>query len=179
MKKLKSILLNALSWSLFILCLSSCNQAENEIKRECPDCKIEEIEGTQLLITTNTEGLANFYDTKNHSFMLSDWIEAKYSPGIIFDDITITIDGQEIFLFKDDFTKISDSYIQQKLAAKNKEESNDSQNSSGSSNSYCSKHSKMYRTGESCSKCKTEDSDSQNESEDDGLEEFRRRASHL
>ena len=109
--------------------------------------------------------------------MLSDWIEAKYSPGIIYDDITITIDGQKIYLFKDDFNNISDSFIKQKLADINSE---DSESSSGSSsNSYCSKHSKMYRTGESCSECKIEEPDSQNESDDDGLEEFRRRASHL
>jgi hypothetical protein len=52
-------------------------------------------------------------------------------------------------------------------------------NSSSAGNSYCSKHGKMYRTGESCSECQTEETGSQNEKEDDGLEEFRRRASHL
>jgi hypothetical protein len=171
-KKLKSILINALSWSLFILCLSSCNQAENEIKRECPDCTIEEIEGTEILITTNTEGLANFYNTKSQSFMLSNWIEAKYSPGIIYDDITITIDGQKIYLFKDDFNNISDSYIQQKLTAKNKEESNES---GSSSNSYCSKHSKMYLKENGCSECLYDDV----EDELNKPGGFRDRASHL
>lgn len=61
----------------------------------------------------------------------------------------------------------------------NENSDDNSDNSSSAGNSYCSKHSKMYRTGESCSECEIEESDSQNESEDDGLDEFRRRASHL
>lgn len=136
-----------------LIVLSSCNQDETAIKQVCPDCQIEEIEGTQILITTNSNGLANFYDTQNHSFMLSNWVEATYSKGIIYDDITINMNGQQFYLFKEDFSNISDNLFQQKLAEKDSEESNDSENSSSDSYNYCSKHSKMYLPENGCTEC--------------------------
>jgi hypothetical protein len=174
-KSLKSILLISLQLAILVISLSSCNQAEKAIKSKCPDCLIEEITGTDILIATNSHGLVNFYSTQNKSFMLTNWVEAKYSPGIIFDDITVTIDGQEIYLFKDDFSKISDSYIQQKLIAKNTEESNASGSASSSSNSFCSKHSKMYRRENGCSECLYDEV----EDELNKPGGFRERASHM
>jgi len=90
--------------------------------------------------------------------------------------------GVFMFLaFGSEDSKDKDSVNDSSSYSTDENESSDdnSDNSSSAGNSYCSKHSKMYRTGESCSECKTEDSESQNESEDDGLEEFRNRASHL
>lgn len=101
---------------LVLIFFASCNQPGNNIRKVCPDCEITEINNTEILMATNPEGLSNFYDKTSNSFMLTKWVNAIYDEGIIFDDITINIDGTKIYLLKSDFPKISDELLRQKLS---------------------------------------------------------------
>ena len=103
---------------LVLIFFASCNQHEDNIRKVCPDCEIMEINDTEILMATNSEGLSNFYDKTSNSFMLTNWVNAIYDEGIIFDDITINIEGTKIYLLKSDFPKISDALIKQKLSEK-------------------------------------------------------------
>jgi hypothetical protein len=101
---------------LVLLIFASCNQPGDNIRKVCPDCEIMEINNTEILMATNSEGLSNFYDKTSNSFMLTNWVNAIYDEGIIFDDIIINIEGTKIYLLKSDFPKISDELIRQKLS---------------------------------------------------------------
>jgi predicted nucleic-acid-binding Zn-ribbon protein len=138
-------------FSLVLIILTSCNQPEDKIKKECPDCKIEELKGTEILMATNSSGLSNFYDKTSNSFMLTSWVNAAYARGIIFDDITFVIEGRKIYLIKSDFPKISDAFLRQKLSEEQEADANTT--NSGSGTRYCAKHSQAYASGNTCSKC--------------------------
>jgi predicted nucleic-acid-binding Zn-ribbon protein len=136
---------------LVLIILASCNQPGDNIRKVCPDCEIAEIKDTEILMATNSDGLSNFYDKTSNSFMLTNWVNATYAEGIIFDDITIDIEGTKIYLFKSDFPKISDAMLKQKLTEK--QDADPATTNSGSGMRYCEKHSKAYASGNTCSKC--------------------------
>lgn len=105
----------------FCLGLVSCkNKYDIEIEKTCIECSSQVIRNTDFILVTNKEGISNVFDKKDMKFRLSNWYPAKFNKGIIFDDITFTVNGINVMC---DVTpsenEISDEHINQKTIGDN------------------------------------------------------------
>lgn len=114
---------------IFIGCKSDISK---EIEKSCIDCSETSIRKSDLILVTNKNGESNVFSRRRMSFMLSKWYPAKYDEGVIFDDITFTVNGQNVMCSEDDYKNLSDNYISNKL----NEYTNDSRDTYSTVKSY-------------------------------------------
>lgn len=97
---------------------------EDLIIEQCNDCeKFEEIKKTNWILVSKRDGLSNIWDIDAKTFLLNNWYSAAYDDGVVYDDITFTINGELIVVTDTDYDELAN--LKDAFLIKNESELND------------------------------------------------------
>jgi hypothetical protein len=146
MEKSKNNLIVLIFTFCSLIIMFGCNKYSDEIEKTCPDCEqIKVRKSDDIIFVKKGNGEGNVFSKSQMKFILDKWYPAKYDEGIMWDDISFTIEGHFISFDENHYNEISNENVTNKLETM--------RNNASYSSSSADTPPAGYHKGGSCSDC--------------------------